>query len=141
MVIDFFKAIGMWDGVMHPWYDVFLPGSSVEGYVTEVVSSLTPEDVGPTGFLLLFPQRAKQLTRPMLRVPRSNDWVFLFDILTSAPAPGYDPAFQAKMLARNRSLFEKARALGGLATRSARSNSTGYDWRLHFGEQWFSSFP
>ena len=31
--IDFFRSIGQWDGVMHPWFDVFLPGDAVEDYV------------------------------------------------------------------------------------------------------------
>lgn len=135
VVIDFFKALGLWDGVQHPWFDVFLPRHSVEGYVTEVVSSLTPEDVGPTGFLLLFPQKRKQLTRPMLRVPKS-DWVFLFDILTAAPAPGFDPVFQEQMLARNRALFEKARAVGGTRYPIGSLEFSALDWKLHYFEQW-----
>lgn len=137
VVIDFFKAIGAWDGVQHPWFDVFLPRSSVESYVTEVTASLTPADVGPTGFLLLFPQRRAELTRPMLRVPQSKDWVFLFDILTAAPAPGPDPAFQAQMLARNRTLFEKARAVGGTRYPIGTLEFSPLDWRLHYFEEWF----
>ena len=79
----------------------------------DVIPTLTPEDVGTTGFLLLFAQKRSTLTRPFLRVPDSRDWTFLFDILTSASAPGQDPAFVERMLARNRRWFEAARRVGG----------------------------
>ena len=52
VIIEFFQAIGLFDGVLHPWFDVWLPKESVESYVGEVVPSLTPEDVGPTGFFV-----------------------------------------------------------------------------------------
>src|SRR5690606_37066162 len=39
--VDQFKAMGAWDNVMHPWFDVFLPGRTVERYVSEVMPTLT----------------------------------------------------------------------------------------------------
>ncbi len=64
VAIDFFRQIGMWDGVQHPWFDVFLPSWSVEPYVTDVMSTLTVEDVGPTGFLLLVPAEGTSADSP-----------------------------------------------------------------------------
>lgn len=136
VLIDFLKQIGMWDGVQHPWFDVFLPQHAVESYVTDVMSTLAPEDVGPTGFLLLLPKRRSLLTRPMLRVPKHGEWVFLFDILTAAPAPGVDRAFERRMLARNRRLFEKARRVGGTRYPIGSLAFNSHDWLLHYGEQW-----
>jgi cytokinin dehydrogenase len=135
-VIEFFKQIGLWDGVLHPWFDVFLPDHSVESYVGDVMSTLTPEDVGPTGFLLLFPLRRSKLTQPLLRVPDCSEWVYLFDILTAAPAPGPDPDFQARMVARNRALFEKARHVGGTRYPIGTLPFSHRDWVLHYREQW-----
>jgi FAD/FMN-containing dehydrogenase len=135
-VIDFFKQLGLWDGVLHPWFDVFLPDKHVEPYVTEVMASLTPEDVGPTGFLLLFPLRRSKLKQPLLRVPDCDDWVYLFDILTAAPAPGPDPEFQARMVARNDRLFEKARRLGGTRYPIGTLRFNRSDWVRHYGLQW-----
>lgn len=135
-VIDTFRALGLWDGVLHPWFDVFLPDRTVDTYVEDVMADLTPEDVGPTGFLLLFPIRRSKLTRPLLRVPQCDDWVYLFDILTAAPAPGPDPAFQARMLERNRALFDKARRLGGTRYPIGSLPFTRTDWARHYGEQW-----
>src|SRR5690606_7758270 len=97
--VDGFKAAGMWDDVMHPWFDVFLPGRTVEHYVREVMPTLTPEDVGEAGFFLLFPQRRSRFKRPSLRLPQ-DEWIFLFDILTAAPTPGYDAAYADRMMRR-----------------------------------------
>lgn len=135
-LIDQFKQIGLWDGVLHPWFDVFLPNRTVEPYVTQVTAALTPADVGATGFLLLFAKRRSNLRRPFLRVPESDDWVFLFDILTANAAPGPDPAFQAQMLARNRRLFEQARAAGGTRYPIGAIDFNRVDWMLQYGEEW-----
>lgn len=135
-VIEFFRQIGLWDGVQHPWFDVFLPDRTVETYVSEVMPTLTPEDVGPTGFLLLLPKKRPLLNRPFLRVPGGDDWVFLFDILTAAPAPGHDPAFETRMLNRNRRLFEKARRAGGTRYPIGTLPFRRSDWVQHYGRIW-----
>ncbi len=131
--IEFLRQKGLWDGVQHPWFDVFLPNETVERYVGEVIPALTPEDVGPVGFLLMFAIKASNLSRPRLRVPEHTDWVFLFDILTSAAAPGSDPEFEARMLARNRTLFEKARRAGGTRYPIGSVEFSRLDWARHYG--------
>jgi FAD/FMN-containing dehydrogenase len=133
--IDFFRSIGLWDGVQHPWFDVFLPDSAVEEYVGEVIPTLTPEDVGPTGFLLMFPQKRSRLRRPFLRVP-DDEWVFLFDILTANAVPGPDPAFRDRMLARNRRLYERAAAVGGKRYPIGTLTFTRWDWIAHYGRSY-----
>src|SRR5262249_26473744 len=35
-LIAFFRQLGLFDGVQHPWFDAFLPESQVERYVGEV---------------------------------------------------------------------------------------------------------
>lgn len=136
--IEFFKQIGLWHDVLHPWYDVFLPDAAVEDYVGDVVPSLTPEDVGTTGFLLLFPLKRSRLRRPLLRVPQ-DEWVYLFDILTAANVPGPNPEFAARMLQRNRTLFERARSVGGTRYPIGTLTFTKSDWVQHYGEMypWF----
>ena len=133
--VDFLRSVGLFDEVLHPWFDVFLSDSAVEEYVGDVLPTLTPEDVGPTGFMLLFAIKRSQLTRPFLRMPRSRDWVYLFDILTAAPVPGPDPDFQRRMLERNRRLFEKARRVGGTRYPISAIPFSRIDWILHYGEQ------
>jgi cytokinin dehydrogenase len=134
--VDFLKKIGLWNGVLHPWFDVFLPNSTVEPYVSEVTAALAPEDVGATGFLLLFAKKASNLTRPLLRVPESDDWVFLFDILTANGVPGPDTTFESTMLARNRRLFEKARTVGGTRYPIGSISFNREDWKTQYGDEW-----
>jgi FAD/FMN-containing dehydrogenase len=137
--IEFFRSIGLFDDVLHPWLDVWLPEASVESYVGAALGELAPEDVGATGFLLLFPQKRKQLTRPFFRVPDTGEWVFLFDILTAAEAPGPNPEFLARMLARNRRLYEQARGLGGTFYPIGAIPLSQGDWRAQYGQA-FSEF-
>ena len=138
VVIEFFKAIGLWHGVMHPWFDMFFPDSAIEEYVGEVVPSLTPEDVGPTGFMLIFGLRRSKFQQKLFRLPDCNDgdWVWLFDILTAAPAPGPDPDFQERMLTRNRALFEQGRAAGATRYPIGSLEFKHSDWVRHYGDVW-----
>lgn len=134
--IAFFKQIGLWDGVAHPWSDVFIPGWAAERFVGDVLPTITPEDVGMTGFMLLFPQKRSKFKRPQLRVP-DGEWFYLFDILTANSVPGADPAFTERMLKRNRRLFEKARALGGTRYPIGSIAFSKLDWVRHYSERYF----
>jgi FAD/FMN-containing dehydrogenase len=134
-LVDFLRSLGLWDGVMHPWFDVFLGDEALDGYLDDVVPALTPEDVGAFGTVLLFPVRGSTLRQPLLRTPCSR-WVYLFDILTAANAPGFDQAYSDRMLARNRRLFEKARRVGGTRYPIGSLRFTPGDWRRHYGREW-----
>ncbi len=136
VVIDFFKSVGLWDGVLHPWFDMFLPDSKVEQYSGEVLSGLTPEDVGPTGFMLIFGLRRSAFGQKLFRLPADGEWVWLFDILTAAPAPGPDPVFEERMLARNRRLFEEGRRVGGTRYPIGAVEFSRADWARQYGEAW-----
>jgi cytokinin dehydrogenase len=136
-IIGFFRQMGLWDDVLHPWFDVILPDRQVERYVGDVIPRLLPDDVGMTGFLLLFPMRRSKLTRPLFKVPSGDqDYVWLFDILTAAPAPGPNPEFLTRMLARNRELFERARDVGGKRYPIGALEFARRDWVDHYGSVW-----
>jgi len=135
-IIDFFQSIGLFDGVLHPWYDAWLPKETVEKYVGDVIPSLTAEDVGPTGFVLLFPQKRSKLKRRFFKVPDCTEWVYLLDILTANAVPGPDEAFQKKMLARNGKLFEKARRAGGKRYPIGTLAFDRHDWKQQYGEDY-----
>ena len=132
--VDQFKAMGAWDNVMHPWFDVFLPGRTVERYVSEVMPTLTPEDVGAAGFFLLFPQRRSRFTRPSFRLP-DDEWIFLFNILTARSVPGYDSAFATRMMTRNRDLFDLAKRHGGVRYPIGSLDFHRRDWVHHYGRR------
>lgn len=75
-LIDLMRTTASWDRLVKPWFDVWLPESAVERYVGEVIPTLTPDDVGPGGFVLLFPQRRSNLTRPFVPMPDApqDEW-------------------------------------------------------------------
>jgi FAD/FMN-containing dehydrogenase len=134
--IAYFESLGLWRGVLHPWFDMFIPGRAIERFVGDVLPTLTPDDVGMTGFFLLFPLKRSKLKRPQLRLPQ-DEWIYLFDILTANSVPGPDPEFAERMLKRNRSLFEKARALGGTRYPIGSVTFSRLDWCVHYGERYF----
>jgi cytokinin dehydrogenase len=132
-LVDQLRAAALWEGWQRPWFDVFLSSAAVERFLADVIPTLTPEDVGPTGFLLLFAQKRSALTRPFLRVPEDGDWIFLFDILTSASSPGQNRRFAKRMLARNRRLFEAARRVGGTRYPISAIPFDRRDWARQYG--------
>ncbi|HEY1537102.1 MAG TPA: FAD-binding protein [Polyangiaceae bacterium] len=135
--IAFFQSIGLWSDVIHPWFDMFIPGRAIEHFVADVLPTLTPEDIGMTGFFLLFPLKRSKFGLPQLRLPH-DEWIFLFDILTANSKAGPDPVFADKMLKRNRRLFEQARALGGTRYPIGSIPFTRIDWLLHYGERYLA---
>lgn len=137
VLLGFLRATMAWNDLVKPWFTVWLPGSAVEGYVGEVIPTLRPDDVGPNGLVLLYPQRRATLTQPFLRLPAGDDeWVYLFAILTASSAPGPDPAFTVAMLNRNRRLFEAARSVGGTHYPVGSVEFSPEDWTTHYGELW-----
>jgi FAD/FMN-containing dehydrogenase len=135
--IEYLRSLGLFDNMKHPWFDVFLPDETVEQYVQEVLPALTPEDVGPFGFMLLLVLKRSELKRPLFRVPDDTEWVYLFDILSSSATPSPDAGYDERMLNRNRNLYEKARTMGGVRYPIGSLDFSHADWREHQGEQYF----
>ncbi|HEY3493461.1 MAG TPA: FAD-binding protein [Polyangiaceae bacterium] len=133
VIVDFLSSIGMFETLTHPWFDAFLPEDKIESYVGQVLPNLTPEDVGPVGFMLLFALKRSKLHRPLFRVPEQGKWVYLFDILTASATPNPGADYDARMLARNRTLFEKARAVGGTRYPIGSLEFSRDDWRRQYG--------
>jgi cytokinin dehydrogenase len=133
--IDQLRSFGLFEGVMHPWYDVFVGDSQVASHVTEVVSSLQPDDVGPFGFVLMFPLFTSTITRPLFRLP-DEELVWLFDVLTSNSVPGFDADFAANKRARNNMWFDMARDGGATRYPIGTLDFTPGDWRRHYGSEW-----
>ncbi len=136
--IDQLRAMFAWDALIKPWFDVWLPEPALDDYVISSLDGLAPEDVGPFGFILLFAKQQSKMKRPFLRLPEATetDRVWLFDILTASAAPGPNPEFIRQMLARNRTLYEKARAVGGIRYPIGAQHFTQDDWKTHFGARW-----
>jgi cytokinin dehydrogenase len=129
------RSMNMFDNVMHPWFDVFVPDSAFGDYVESVVSSFQPDDVGQFGFVLFFPLLTSTINRPLFRLP-DEELVWLFDVLTSRDAPGYDEDFAANKRARNNVWFDMVRELGGTRYPIGTLDFTPGDWRRHYGAEW-----
>nr|WP_290221906.1 FAD-binding protein [Trichocoleus desertorum] len=129
-VVETLKSIGVWS-FPHPWLNLFVPGSKVDRFVGEVVSTLTLADTGQ-GPILLYPVKTWRFTRPLFRTPRENI-AFLFAILRTAPP---DPTVINQMVAANRDLFERDRALGGYRYPVGTVPMTPADWKQHFQPVW-----
>jgi cytokinin dehydrogenase len=111
------------------WRDVFLPGSRIEAFVADALAELTAEELGPAGFVLLFPIR--NAARPYaLRLPEEEQ-VVLFDICSSGSPE--DPDYLPTQLAKARTMYERARALGGTLYPIGSTPLTREDWRAHYG--------
>jgi FAD/FMN-containing dehydrogenase len=142
-IFDAYQTGLSYDQLIKPWFDVWLPDSTVEQFVGSVIPTLTERDIGPTGFWLLFPYKRSTFTRSYFRVP-DEDWVYLFDILTSSKTAGpdpTDPTFVSDMLARNRRLYEQAVNVQAPATPATRYiigsiPFTHDDWVAHYGPVW-----
>lgn len=137
--IQAYKTHQKYDSLIKPWFDVFLSDSEVEKYVGDVIPNLSQIDVGPTGIVLLFPLKRSLFTQPFLRVPKAsagNDWIYLFDLLTSSVDPGPNQILVDTMLKRNRTLFEKARSVGGTLYPIGSTKFSHSDWIRQYGEEW-----
>jgi cytokinin dehydrogenase len=130
-IVTFLKSIGTWS-YPHPWLNLFVPGSVVESFVGEVVSTLTQTDTGQ-GPVLLYPIKTNRLQLPLFRVPR-EEIVFIFSILRTATPP--EDAVVQRMLADNRRLFEQNRDNGGYKYSVDALSFSQKDWQQHFRPVW-----
>ncbi|QFQ95679.1 FAD-binding protein [Streptomyces phaeolivaceus] len=135
---DSFAANLDWDAKVKPWSDLFLPDGAVEDYVETVFSSLTAEDLGPTGFGLVFPMLRSTYGRPLLRLPddTTGPWVWLVSVLTDAARSGPDPDFATRMMDRNYRYYQDAAAVGGVRYPHGACPFTAADWQAHYGSLW-----
>jgi len=108
-LIGYLGSLGL-NSLPHVWGDMFLPASRTETFVQTTLANLTPADLGPEGFILLFPIRNAFSQDLAFRLP-DEEKVYLFDVLTSGSPT--DPSYVSTELAKARTMFEGARAVGG----------------------------
>lgn len=126
--IDQLNALGLID-VPHVWGDVFLPASQTPAFVQNALASLTPADLGPASFVLVFPVLNRSPSAPAFRLPAERN-AFLFDVLTADTAPGYDIPTE---IANARARFEAARAVGGTLYPIGSTPMSPSDWAAQYG--------
>jgi cytokinin dehydrogenase len=130
-VVTALRQSGAWF-FPHPWFNVFLPGSTVVSYVRDVLTHLTVDDTG-NGPILCYPFRRSKPRRRFVQTP-DEEICYLLSILRTAPPD--DRTVVDAQVAANRALFEQARALGGTHYPIGSIPLTPADWRQHFGADW-----
>jgi FAD/FMN-containing dehydrogenase len=114
-----------------PWINLFLPDSAVDSYVSDVLATTAPSDVG--GVVLLYPVPRSLIRQPFVRLPDSPV-VFLLALLRAVSPP--DDAETQRLIAVNRSQYDQAVGVGGTHYPVGAVPLTPADWRAHFGDQW-----
>lgn len=117
--------LGAWDAP-HPWLTLLLPGSATAGFVAATMAEMSPADLG-IGVILLYPVRTALIAVPQLRLPH-EPVAFMFAVLRAA-TPEARPV--PDMLAANRILYERARAIGGTRYPVDAVPFTAADWASH----------
>jgi FAD/FMN-containing dehydrogenase len=126
------RASGEWL-YPHAWITVFLPSGATAALVDEILTELTPAELGNSGLGLLYPVRTNRLRAPLTRMPDS-ELVWLFALLRTASAD--DPTGAAAMIEENRVIHNRVVARGGaIYPINAVPMSPG-DWSIHFGPRW-----
>ncbi|MFC6880136.1 MULTISPECIES: FAD-binding protein [Actinomadura] len=129
--VAYLKSTGEWYRP-HPWWNMFLPASRTDAFVEAAIKDLTETEVGASGVVLLYPFPRARLQLPLLRLP-DEETVFLFTLLRTASAGAESP--QA-MVEANRSLYLRARAVGGYQYPVGSIPTTPEEWRTHYGPAW-----
>lgn len=130
-IVEILKAIGEWTRP-HVWLDSLLPASATNELVEGVLPTLSPQTIGLSAVILLYPIPTHLLQAPLLRMP-SERHAFLFSLLKTSSPGSDDPA---AMAAANRAFYEQLRARGGGWYPVGTVPLTTADWSAHYGPVW-----
>ena len=114
-----------------PWINVFIPSEATDEYVASVLAETTPADAG--GVVLLYPVSRDLIRQPFVRLPDSQV-VFLLALLRAVSPP--NDAETQRLIAVNRSQYDRAVAVGGTHYPVGAIPLTEADWHTHYGDQW-----
>jgi FAD/FMN-containing dehydrogenase len=91
----------------HPWWNAFLPDSTVDDFMARLLDNLTPAALGPSGLVLTYPIHTAPLHTPQFLVP-SEPVVWLVALLRTATQEEL-----TNMLADNDYWYDEAISAGG----------------------------
>lgn len=124
-----FRASGDWFHP-HPGLNLLLPDEVAAEFVAEVAAELTPDHIGPSGVVLLYP--VKTTAAPLPRMPQGAT-AFFFALLRTAPP---DPVAAEALVTANEKLYHRARSLGAVQYPVGSVPMRPADWIVHFGPAW-----
>jgi hypothetical protein len=127
---EYYRPGGGLPPLPHPWLYLCLPLSRFVEYAERVLA--TPAEVA-----FAFPQfsawRRSSIKRPLVRMP-NEDLVARFYLPRQPPAS----ADIASLVAMNRTLYDRARDMGGTRLTSSAIPFSQTDWIQHYGPVWES---
>jgi FAD/FMN-containing dehydrogenase len=103
------RELGPWQHP-HPWSNLFLPDHAAEPILSDTFTRLTPEDLGDTGVVLIYPVPRERFRTPGFHLP-DTPIAFLFALLRTAPP--VTPAELTRMVDANRELQHQVVSAGG----------------------------
>jgi cytokinin dehydrogenase len=124
------RATGLWQA-HHPWFDVFVPGSSAPELMELALRELQARQL-VSSHVMTYPLRRGPCRTPLLSIP-GDPYAFLFDVLPDEQVAAALPAWRAFAA----KVYSRAVECGG------RMYPIGYpmgtadvDFRAHYGESW-----
>ena len=129
---EMLRSKGQWS-TPKPWLLAFLRGGNAEQVAAGILAGLTGADVGSFGRITCYPMLTKACRTPLFRLP-DEDVVFPFNIIRMPPTD--DAAATQRMVAQNRTLYERIRKAGGLLYPVSAFPMSHGDWKDHFGSSW-----
>lgn len=126
------RATGEWQRP-HPWLSLLLPEDTAGDFVPAVLADPAQHGLRTCGVVQLRPLTGRALRAPLLRRP-PEDRLCLLTLMRTAPPT--DPSAVRELVAANRQVYERARALGGVLHPVSALPMTPEDWRAHFGPVW-----
>ena len=112
----------------HPWLYLCLPAAGFMDFATKIIA--TPAEVAFASPRFSVWRRSS-MKRPLARVP-DGELVYRFQLGRVPPAT----ADIASLVAMNRTLYERARDLGGTRMTSSAIPFSQADWIRHYGPAW-----
>ncbi|MFE7271631.1 FAD-binding protein [Streptomyces sp. NPDC057623] len=126
------RATGEWERP-HPWLTLLLPEEVAGSFVPAVLADEAQQCLRYCGTVQLRPLTGHVLHAPLLRRPPGELLCLLALMRTAPPAA---PDVVRHMVAANRALYERARAVGGVLHPVGALPMSPGDWRTHFGPLW-----
>ncbi len=129
--VQYYRRQGVLAPLPHPWLYLCLPASRFLEYADRVLA--TPAEVAFATAGRLCAWRRSSIKRPLARVPNGNP-VFRFNLFRNPPAS----ADIDSLVTMNRTLYERARDMGGTRMTSSAIPFSHADWVQHYGPVWES---
>lgn len=126
------RSKGQWSNPQ-PWLLTFLRGSNAERLASAILAGLKGDAVGRFGRITFYPLLTKAFHTPLVRLPE-EDMVFVFNLIR-IPASN-DAAATERMVAENRTLYDRIREAGGVQYPVGAFAMSPFDWEIHFGSGW-----